>query len=123
MKCFIQSCVNTDKINKINESTASTPYRITFHSFPKDPKQRAAWLESLSIPSFMVTPKHVICSEHFNEDDFYITKHGTRRIKYGYHLQQPANRVCKLCLRIDAKMFDLNEETLNKMYLYVMGIE
>ncbi|XP_050556888.1 zinc finger protein 37 isoform X2 [Spodoptera frugiperda] len=32
-------------------------------------------------------------------------------------------RVCKLCLRIDAKMFDLNEETLNKMYLYVIGIE
>ncbi|XP_035457642.2 zinc finger protein 62 homolog [Spodoptera frugiperda] len=129
MKCFIQSCVNTDKINKINESTASNPNRITFHSFPKDPKQRAAWLESLSIPSFMVTPKHVICSEHFNEDDFYITKHGTRRIKYGvvpeinYDLQQPANRVCKLCLRIDAKMFDLNEETLNKMYLYVIGIE
>ncbi|CAH0698279.1 unnamed protein product [Spodoptera exigua] len=112
----------------------STPYRFCFNTnrfggFPKDPKQRAAWLESLCIPSFTVTPKHVICSEHFKEDDFYQTKLGTRRVKYGvvpvinYDQQQPASRVCKLCLRIDAKMYDLKEDSLNKMYQYVVGIE
>ncbi|KAH9635444.1 hypothetical protein HF086_003198 [Spodoptera exigua] len=129
MKCFIQNCVNSDKINKISDGRATTPHRITFHTFPKDPKQRAAWLESLCIPSFTVTPKHVICSEHFKEDDLYQTKLGTRRVKYGvvpvinYDQQQPASRVCKLCLRIDAKMYDLNEDSLNKMYQYVVGIE
>ncbi|XP_022830497.1 uncharacterized protein LOC111359270 [Spodoptera litura] len=32
------------------------------------------------------------------------------------------SRVCKLCLRVDAKMYDLNDETLNMLYQYIIGI-
>ncbi|KAM4735671.1 THAP domain-containing protein 6-like [Anableps anableps] len=43
---------------------------ITFHKFPKDKDMRKKWEVSLRRKGFTASDSSVLCSEHFNQDDF-----------------------------------------------------
>ena len=58
--------------------------KITFHMLPKDKAKLKIWLVKMKVdrePHFKVTRQTRICSMHFNEEDFYLTKTGCRCLR------------------------------------------
>ncbi|XP_028320827.1 THAP domain-containing protein 6-like [Gouania willdenowi] len=54
-----------------NERCVETRSRgITFHKFPKDSILRRKWEQAVKRKGFVATDWSVLCSEHFNADDF-----------------------------------------------------
>ncbi|KAJ8704946.1 hypothetical protein PYW08_012266 [Mythimna loreyi] len=126
MKCCLKNCRNNTKVKK--QPGGSSDW-VTFHLIPKDQKLRAAWLQALSIPNWMTLNGAAICSDHFKEDDFFLTKQGIRRVKKGVvpfvegECSIPAPlRACRVCLSIDLKMYQLRDTALAKCYLNIVGI-
>ncbi|KAK9528934.1 hypothetical protein VZT92_013061 [Zoarces viviparus] len=62
-----------------NERNAKTEQQeITFHRFPKDKCERQAWMVALRREDFEPTDHSVICSCHFQSEDFDRTGQITR---------------------------------------------
>ncbi|CAG9790633.1 unnamed protein product [Diatraea saccharalis] len=124
MRCSVKNCTSDTKVR-------TKSHGITFHLFPKEPNLRSAWIESLHMEDFEPKERSTICSEHFSTDDFYETKNGLRKIKVGAipiadidseDLDAPAaTRVCRICLAIDVKMYDLSSK-LGEAYNQITGI-
>lgn len=126
MRCSVQNCSNDTK-----RTTKS--HGITFHMFPKQLSLRSAWVEALGMADWEPKDRSTVCSEHFRNDDFYLTKRGLRRIKCGAvpvvmqdsadDLDAPAAlRVCRICLVMDAKMYHIREFKLDQMYEQITGL-
>uniref|UniRef100_A0A2A4KA39 Uncharacterized protein n=1 Tax=Heliothis virescens TaxID=7102 RepID=A0A2A4KA39_HELVI len=126
MRCSVQNCSNDTK-----RTTKS--HGITFHMFPKQLSLRSAWVEALGMSDWEPRDRSTVCSEHFRNDDFYLTKRGLRRIKCGAvpvvmqdsadDLDAPAAlRVCRICLVMDAKMYHIREFKLDQMYEQITGL-
>uniref|UniRef100_A0A2A4JTI5 Protein krueppel n=1 Tax=Heliothis virescens TaxID=7102 RepID=A0A2A4JTI5_HELVI len=122
MKCCVPDCgYNHGRIRNPQSD-------ITIHSFPKDPNQRAAWMDALAIPNLEPTCRMFICSQHFLEKDLQVTKNGLKRVRFGAvpfmnESKAPADsRVCKLCLTLDAKMYQLTNHKLSIMYRDIIGM-
>ncbi|KAJ8706532.1 hypothetical protein PYW07_012610 [Mythimna separata] len=122
MRCCVQSCLNDDS-KKTNKSLG-----ITFHKIPKDSDHSAAWLKALAAAGCRMNKCLVVCSEHFLPDDFDDTRHNQRRVKSGVvpTLMSPLHheelKVCRVCLALDVKMYDLNDYKLSVMFQNVTGI-
>ncbi|CAH2226957.1 jg1971, partial [Pararge aegeria aegeria] len=75
--CIVKLCKNNTTRNKKHTG-------ITFHQFPADPALLQRWTAvlRLSRQENWWTPgkRSVICSEHFNENDFYYTNRGLKRL-------------------------------------------
>ncbi|XP_023937833.1 THAP domain-containing protein 5 [Bicyclus anynana] len=73
--CAVERCKNNSvKIKKDIDG-------ITFHRFPCDPDRKRQWEISLNRDKkWSATPSSVVCSEHFNAQDFYLTESGLRRL-------------------------------------------
>ncbi|XP_060808133.1 zinc finger protein 879 [Amyelois transitella] len=126
MRCCVPSCTNDTK-----HTTKS--HGITFHLFPKEPNLRSTWLTALGITHWEPNDRSAICSEHFRNDDFYLTKCGLRRIRsaavpFVAHLSEedleaPAVlRVCRICLAMDSKLYDLRDFKLDSMLEQATGL-
>ncbi|XP_039762650.1 uncharacterized protein LOC120635656 isoform X3 [Pararge aegeria] len=78
--CIVKLCKNNTTRNKKHTG-------ITFHQFPSDPALLQRWTAvlRLSRQENWWTPgkRSVICSEHFNENDFYYTNRGLKRLCKG----------------------------------------
>nr|XP_049695721.1 zinc finger protein 729 isoform X1 [Helicoverpa armigera] len=123
MKCCVPDCGYIGRVRSFDTNRQKN----TLHSFPKDPKHREAWLEALAIPNFEPNSKSFICSQHFLDKDIHVTKNGHKRLKNGavpiiHDSDAPADsRICKLCLTLDAKMYQLSNQKLHIMYRDIMG--
>ncbi|XP_045456163.1 PR domain zinc finger protein 15-like [Melitaea cinxia] len=126
MRCCVQSCINDTR-----RTTKS--HGITFHMFPKELSLRTAWIEALGLNEWEPKERSAVCSEHFQQDAFYETKCGLRRIKNGAvplplvdlseDLDAPATlRVCRICLTMDAKMYHMSDHKLSLVYEQVTGV-
>lgn len=53
---------------------------ISFHRFPlKDPVRLKDWLTAVKRANFVPSIYSVLCSEHFNKEDFEVSYHENRR--------------------------------------------
>lgn len=72
MACAAKFCTNSYRGNKDNEKKQS------FHKFPLDAGILSKWIEFVGAP-----PKSkysVLCSDHFNEVDFFVDTAGRKKI-------------------------------------------
>ncbi|CAH0730888.1 unnamed protein product, partial [Brenthis ino] len=124
MRCCVENCTNDTR--KITKS-----HGITFHMFPKELNIRNSWLKALGMSEWEPKERSAVCSEHFQQDAFYETKCGLRRIKSGAvpfdnsseDMDTPATlRVCRICLVMDVKMYHMSEHKLIIMYEQVTGV-
>ncbi|XP_034824585.1 THAP domain-containing protein 1-like [Maniola hyperantus] len=75
VNCAVQSCRNTSAKLKKDK------HGITFHRFPRDPDRRRQWEVSVNREKkWTSTTSSVVCSEHFDAQDFYLTESGLRRL-------------------------------------------
>ncbi|XP_060844435.1 uncharacterized protein LOC132924255 [Rhopalosiphum padi] len=51
-------------------SNAKSDRNLSFHSFPKDKKKKAKWMEFLCLKEVMTW--HRVCSLHFNKNDYKV---------------------------------------------------
>ncbi|XP_028164132.1 zinc finger protein 260-like isoform X2 [Ostrinia furnacalis] len=126
MRCSVQNCSNdTRRKTKTNG--------LTFHVFPREPQLRHAWIEALGMSEWEPKDRSTVCSEHFRNSDFYETKCGLRRIKNGAvpvlglgsdDLDAPASlRVCRICLSMGVKMYDMFDYQLGEIYQQLTDTE
>ncbi|CAL1688655.1 unnamed protein product [Lasius platythorax] len=54
---------------------------ITFHRFPKDPKRRTLWINSLNLDVSKVSLHTFICSKHFKKEDIDTSSLANVRIR------------------------------------------
>lgn len=54
-------------------------YRNCF-SFPQNPFQKEKWIEATGRQNWMPTKSSTICSDHFNQNDFVISKKGLKYV-------------------------------------------
>ncbi|XP_041862038.1 THAP domain-containing protein 2-like isoform X2 [Melanotaenia boesemani] len=59
-------------------NTETKKQGITFHKFPKDKRRRQAWVDALRRRDFVPKDCSVVCSRHFNPEDFDRTGQSTR---------------------------------------------
>ncbi|CAK1585478.1 unnamed protein product [Parnassius mnemosyne] len=76
--CVVKGCKNQSLKNKNQDG-------ITFHTFPIRNKDiREKWIEVIRVsrnePSWNPTVRSVVCSTRFEDDDFYNTNKGLRRV-------------------------------------------
>ncbi|KAI5632281.1 THAP domain-containing protein [Phthorimaea operculella] len=124
MRCCVPNCTNDTKSTPIGQG-------ISFHQFPKEPNLRSSWVEALDMSAWEPKDRSTICSEHFRNEDLCITKSGLRKIRNGAlpmavqtleDLDAPATtRVCRICLAMDVKMYNLQEYNLDQAFEQVMG--
>nr|CAH7724979.1 unnamed protein product [Callosobruchus chinensis] len=68
-------CVSCDQVY-------SKDCGVSFHRFPTNPDKRSLWCQRLNLDSTRCQKKFVyLCSQHFDEDSFYITPSGIQYIK------------------------------------------
>ncbi|CAH0404142.1 unnamed protein product [Chilo suppressalis] len=124
MECIVKNCTGDIKIRNIS-------HEITFHLFPKERNIRQAWLESLYLMEFEVRDDSVVCSKHFSKNDFYEDKQGQKKLRHGSvpivdeseDLDAPAaTRVCRICLAVNVKMYNISENQLGQAYQQIFGI-
>ncbi|CAH2211703.1 jg4660 [Pararge aegeria aegeria] len=126
MRCCVQNCGNDTK-----KTTKS--HGITFHMFPKETNLRNAWIEALGITTWEPRDRSAVCSDHFQQESFYETRRGLRRIKSGSvplplneseeDLDAPAMlRVCRVCLSMNVTMYHMAEKNLRQMYEQIVGM-
>ncbi|CAH1642776.1 unnamed protein product [Spodoptera littoralis] len=126
MRCSVSNCSNDTR--KTCKSDG-----ITFHIFPKELNLRNRWVEALGMGDWEPRERSSVCSEHFRLDDFYETRAGMRRIRSGAvpmpyktaeeDLDEPAAmRVCRICLAMDTKMYNITESKLDIMFQDITGL-
>lgn len=57
----------------------------TFHQFPKNEKVRKKWLDALNLPKEPNFKTATVCSDHFQEEDFFFPNNMTLRRKLRSH--------------------------------------
>ncbi|XP_043461665.1 uncharacterized protein LOC122498132 isoform X1 [Leptopilina heterotoma] len=57
----------------------------TFHQFPKNEKVRQKWLDALNLPKEPNFKTATVCSDHFQEEDFFFPNNMTLRRKLRSH--------------------------------------
>ncbi|KAJ2942168.1 hypothetical protein O0L34_g15708 [Tuta absoluta] len=124
MRCSVPNCTNDTKRTPIGQG-------ISFHQFPKEPNLRSSWVEALDMSAWEPKDRSMICSEHFRNEDLCITKSRMRKIRHGAvpisvqgleDLDAPAtSRVCRICLAMNVKMYNLQEFDLDQAFEQVMG--
>lgn len=67
--CCVYKCI-ASSVNEVGRGRS-------FHKFPTDTKLRKAWLERIRRESFTPTDASLVCSHHFNKEDFCKTKTDT----------------------------------------------
>ncbi|VVC97089.1 unnamed protein product [Leptidea sinapis] len=76
--CVVNNCINSSGL--LNENTG-----FSFHRFPKGPEHRNKWVEVIrknrKDDNWSPTHYSIICSAHFKESDFYITKSGRQKLR------------------------------------------
>ncbi|KAJ2944564.1 hypothetical protein O0L34_g3914 [Tuta absoluta] len=81
--CVVKSCKN-------NRRNSNKSVGITFHMFPSvESAAKDSWLAAIrhsrNDPHWIPTKGSVVCSDHFMDDDLYITDKGFRRVtRSGY---------------------------------------
>ncbi|XP_022185281.2 zinc finger protein 43 [Nilaparvata lugens] len=68
LNCCVPGCDNAF------DSSGAEKSSVTFHSFPKNELPRIAWLKATG-RRYNKRVSAVVCSDHFNEDDFVIGTH------------------------------------------------
>ncbi|KAJ2941890.1 hypothetical protein O0L34_g10706 [Tuta absoluta] len=124
MRCSVPNCTNDTKRTPIGQG-------ISFHQFPKEPNLRSSWVEALDMSAWEPKERSMICSEHFRNEDLCVTKSGLRKIRHGAvpisdqsleDLDAPAtSRVCRICLTMNVKMYNLQEFDLDQAFEQLMG--
>ena len=74
--CVVPVCTSSTRVCNANP----VKFPGSFHSFPRDEKRLKIWLTRIGIKSFRKSDK--ICSEHFVDEDFVISRARAERIGY-----------------------------------------
>ncbi|VVD02949.1 unnamed protein product [Leptidea sinapis] len=110
MKCCVSSCNNDSRYEAESRG-------ISFHSLPYESNVRSVWLEAIG--NVATDNKHVVCSEHFVDDDMYYTNGGVRKLKAG---AVPRVAACRICLATELKLYQLQCSDLDHTYQEITGV-
>ncbi|XP_052745870.1 zinc finger protein 84-like isoform X9 [Bicyclus anynana] len=114
MQCCVPFCVNTD-----NAST-SEGTGITFHELPGEENLHAAWLRALGTQDHHLPDPAVVCSQHFLDEDFYISKSCVRQIRS--NAIPTTVQMCMICLDTDSKLSLMSKHKLEETYEQLTGL-
>lgn len=114
-KCYVYSC----------RSESFAGCNISFHKFPTDAALKKKWL--VAIKREQVAKNSVVCSRHFNVDDYlnpYTSKlkpTAVPSVGTPEDGDDSITKICRVCLAIDVKMYEINEFYL-ELFESVTGI-
>ncbi|XP_023939979.2 zinc finger protein 37 [Bicyclus anynana] len=117
MKCCLSFCENSR--NNHFSSKILGQQTITFHKVPTKQCLRLSWLEALGLEENQLPETPVICSQHFQKDDFYI-KNGFTELRS--NAVPSAVQICLICLDSASKLYPLGKFNLEEAYINVTGI-
>ncbi|XP_039762598.1 zinc finger protein 239-like isoform X5 [Pararge aegeria] len=127
MKCCMPFCEQSRE-NLVSD-TCSEMGKVTFHLLP--PKLRNAWLKYIGINESELPDDALVCSQHFQKDDFHVTKRGSMKLKknsipseFRHNLGNSMSsdvQVCMICLDTASKLCPFTKY-LMKAYSNITGL-
>ncbi|XP_052745777.1 zinc finger protein ZFP2-like isoform X2 [Bicyclus anynana] len=115
MQCCVPFCINTS-----DNASTSAGTGITFHELPSEENLRAAWLRALGTQDHHLPDPAVVCSQHFVDEDFYITKSCVRQIRS--NAIPTTVQMCMICLDTDSKLSLMSKHKLEEAYEQITGL-
>ncbi|XP_052745755.1 zinc finger protein ZFP2-like isoform X2 [Bicyclus anynana] len=115
MQCCVPFCVNTSDNASTSEGTG-----ITFHELPSEDNLHAAWLRALGTQDHHLPDPAVVCSQHFLDEDFYISKSCVRQIRS--NAIPTTVQMCMICLDTDSKLSLMSKHKLEEAYEQLTGL-
>ncbi|XP_052745721.1 zinc finger protein 568-like isoform X2 [Bicyclus anynana] len=115
MQCCVPFCVNTS-----DNASTSAGTGITFHELPCEKNLLAAWLRALGTQDHHLPDPAVVCSQHFIDEDFYITKSCVRQIRS--NAIPTTVQMCMICLDTDSKLSLMSKHKLEEAYEQLTGL-
>ncbi|XP_052745767.1 oocyte zinc finger protein XlCOF6 isoform X2 [Bicyclus anynana] len=115
MQCCVPFCVNTSDNAATSEGTG-----ITFHELPSEENLQAAGLRALGTQDHHLPDPAVVCSQHFLDEDFYISKSCVRQIRS--NAIPTTVQMCMICLDTDSKLSLMSKHKLEKAYEQLTGL-
>ncbi|XP_039757615.1 zinc finger protein 479-like isoform X2 [Pararge aegeria] len=117
MRCCLSFCKNSR--DNDSSSKASGQQKVTFHKFPSKKCRKLSWLVGLGLEERQLPEAPMVCSQHFQKDDFYI-KNGCTELRS--NAVPSAVQVCLICLDTARKLYPLGKFNLEEAYINVTGI-
>ncbi|XP_045776603.1 zinc finger protein 99-like isoform X1 [Maniola jurtina] len=118
MRCCLYFCKNSH--DNLISTASSGPQNVTFHHFPTSEYLRSSWLLALGIEESQLPIVPLVCSEHFQRDDFIVNKNGFIQLRS--NAVPSTVQVCRICLDTASKLHPLGKFNLEQAYVNVTGI-
>ncbi|CAH2217749.1 jg9956, partial [Pararge aegeria aegeria] len=125
MKCCVPLCEQRSE-KFISESNSETE-EVSFHEIPTTQSIRHSWLESIGVNENCLPEDPVVCSQHFQKDDFHMTECGSNKLRNNSipsafrSTSDSAVQFCMICLDTAGKLCPFNEYLTNA-YSDVTGL-
>ncbi|XP_034839085.1 zinc finger protein 83-like [Maniola hyperantus] len=115
MWCCLPFCENSRE--NLFSKTCLRSQDITFHGFPTIGWQRSSWLASLDIEECHLPEDAVVCSQHFQNEDFLCGTRILKNVAIPYTAQ-----FCMICLDTGSKLYPFDKYRLAEAYNNVTGL-
>lgn len=127
MKCCVPLCENSSE----NIFSQSNTQGITFYEIPTFPLWlKESWMESIGINEKRLQHDAVVCSQHFQNCDFIVTRCGNVKlrtnsvpsiIKLRSNSVSSTVHYCIVCLATDGKLYQIDHH-LADAYMNITGL-
>ncbi|XP_026747986.1 zinc finger and SCAN domain-containing protein 12-like [Trichoplusia ni] len=125
VKCAVETCTNNT-----NKKATECPW-LSFHKPPRNKNIQKCWFNAIGKQNMDLTDLR-ICSDHFRDEDFQLQINNKYRkrlkpeaipvINHKYNEDAfISDRLCRICLTIDRKMYTMKGSVIGEMYMTLRG--